>query len=600
MIVEMKKITLVAFAKKEKKVVEDLREAGVVHIHLEKRPEAEKLDVLKKEIDTTEKVISVLKSMKTKKKKLPCDSPIQLVKNVSALMERKSHYEEKLLNLKKEISRIDFLGDFDPNDVKILEEKGIKFKLYRCPKKEFQKLDKKFLYEIVYEKRGLIVIAVFGKEDISLPFEEIKLPEKSLNELKSEYKTNFEKLYRIEKEIEMRADYIDCIKDYLEEMKERFEFYSTYYGMNRDEKLVYIQGYVPVLEIDRLKQFAREKKWAPLIKTPRWVNIIKPVFDFMGTVPGYREFDVSMWFLIFLTIFFALLVGDAGYGFLFLGISLFLKWKLKDKINMLKDEIRVVINYTFVLFTVFSISAIVWGAVCGVWFGSETISKLPVIRKLIIGKLYGFSDNQDFMIYISFVIGLVHLILAHLINFTKGFTLTRVFEQIGWIFCVLSLFFVAKLLVLGDKLPSFFYLILALGISMVILSLFLNTYTKHKKKFFGPFMMDFMSFPLSFIGTLSDVISYIRLYAVGYATLAIAMNFNTMASSMGFSNPIRIIGSVLILLFGHALNIIMALMAILVHGVRLNMLEFSGHLGNTWSGIKYSPFKKRVLEKIVE
>jgi len=97
---------------------------------------------------------------------------------------------------------------------------------------------------------------------------------------------------------------------------------------------------------------------------------------------------------------------------------------------------------------------------------------------------------------------------------------------------------------------------------------------------------------LSVINSFSDIVSYIRLFAVGMSTVIVASNFNQMASGSGESSIIGTILSVLILLLGHSLNITLAMMSVLVHGVRLNMLEFSSHVGMQWTGKKYEPFKE--------
>ncbi len=87
----------------------------------------------------------------------------------------------------------------------------------------------------------------------------------------------------------------------------------------------------------------------------------------------------------------------------------------------------------------------------------------------------------------------------------------------------------------------------------------------------------------SVVGVFSDIVSYIRLFAVGTATVTVASTFNEMAA--GALAP-------LILVAGHSLNIALSLMSVMVHGVRLNMLEFSQHLGQQWSGVPYEPFKE--------
>jgi len=99
-------------------------------------------------------------------------------------------------------------------------------------------------------------------------------------------------------------------------------------------------------------------------------------------------------------------------------------------------------------------------------------------------------------------------------------------------------------------------------------------------------------FIFGMISAFTDVVSYVRLFAVGLAGVAVADAFNQMALEMGFGNVFSGIGASLILICGHALNITLCTMGVLVHGIRLNVLEFSSHLGMEWSGVKYVPFQK--------
>ncbi|MCG8481101.1 MAG: V-type ATP synthase subunit I, partial [Spirochaetales bacterium] len=105
----------------------------------------------------------------------------------------------------------------------------------------------------------------------------------------------------------------------------------------------------------------------------------------------------------------------------------------------------------------------------------------------------------------------------------------------------------------------------------------------------------FITTALDGISAFSDIISYIRLYAVGLASLAIAEAFNGMAQGIGASmdGAVGAIAAALVLFLGHTLNLAMGALSVVVHGVRLNMLEFSGHLGMEWTGVEYAPFKTR-------
>jgi len=99
---------------------------------------------------------------------------------------------------------------------------------------------------------------------------------------------------------------------------------------------------------------------------------------------------------------------------------------------------------------------------------------------------------------------------------------------------------------------------------------------------------------LSLVNNFTDVVSYIRLFAVGLAGVAIADAFNAMAAGIIKKGDfLTIIASVLVVVFGHALNIILGPMSVLVHGVRLNVLEFCGHANVTWNGFAYKPFGRK-------
>jgi V/A-type H+-transporting ATPase subunit I len=94
------------------------------------------------------------------------------------------------------------------------------------------------------------------------------------------------------------------------------------------------------------------------------------------------------------------------------------------------------------------------------------------------------------------------------------------------------------------------------------------------------------------MGSFGDIVSYVRLFAVGAAGVAIAGAFNHMALAIGARTLLTGLVCFIILFLGHTLNIVMGILAVLVHGVRLNVLEFSGHLDMEWSGTEYAPFKQ--------
>jgi V/A-type H+-transporting ATPase subunit I len=97
--------------------------------------------------------------------------------------------------------------------------------------------------------------------------------------------------------------------------------------------------------------------------------------------------------------------------------------------------------------------------------------------------------------------------------------------------------------------------------------------------------------PLTLMSNFGDVLSYIRLFALGVASVQLASAFNSIVTeSLGFSSPLAGLFSALLLFAGHTVNIVLSLMSVLVHGIRLNALEFSMHMGLEWTGTAYRPF----------
>ncbi|MCD6354835.1 MAG: hypothetical protein J7L95_04720 [Prolixibacteraceae bacterium] len=271
-----------------------------------------------------------------------------------------------------------------------------------------------------------------------------------------------------------------------------------------------------------------------------------------------------------------MLVGDAGYGLIILLGTMFFARKNK-KAPREPFRLMYLLGFTTVL----------WGLFSGTWFGSEKISQFPVLQFFIIDSIYSFSEtNQGLMMQITFIIGAVHLSLARILSALKKINSPVALAELGWVAILWGIYFVANHLVLGKPLPGFVAILFMAGVSLIAI------FSHFQKNILKGILLSLSNLPLDIINTFSDVVSYIRLFAVGMATVIVASSFNEMALGAGINSVLSGLISVVVLLFGHALNIILALMSVLVHGVRLNMLEFSGHIGMQWSGKKYRPFRE--------
>jgi V/A-type H+/Na+-transporting ATPase subunit I len=210
---------------------------------------------------------------------------------------------------------------------------------------------------------------------------------------------------------------------------------------------------------------------------------------------------------------------------------------------------------------------------------------LPFLRPFIIHKLDSFGEeSESFIMWLSFVIGAVHLSVAHLMVAAKKRNMSSLAE-FGWVSVIWAIFFLANNLVLGRELPGCSMMMLWVGIAVILL------FGNFQRNIFKGMLATLITLPLSVIGSFSDVVSYVRLFAVGFAGFIVASSFNSMAVGAGIDSIVSGIVAALIMFVSHALNLTLCCMSVLVHGVRLNMLEFSGHVGVQWTGKPYAPFK---------
>jgi V/A-type H+-transporting ATPase subunit I len=182
------------------------------------------------------------------------------------------------------------------------------------------------------------------------------------------------------------------------------------------------------------------------------------------------------------------------------------------------------------------------------------------------------------MMLLCFTIGASHLMLARIWNGICRLNSLECLVEFGWAGVLLFMYFVVNSIVgIMTGVPTWAFWVFGVSVLMIV------------SKTRG---IELGMLPLNIMGSMGDIISYVRLFAVGYASLQVAQNFNEMALAFDLPLWAKAIPAVLILLFGHLLNLMLAGLAVLVHAVRLNTLEFSTHKGLTWSGRRFNPFKK--------
>ena len=588
MIVEMKKVFIFLQKEHAQRSLTDLASLGLLHIEHQNPPSGGEITALVDKLALMEQAILILSSVNRKISvisALPKDL-ISVCRHIVDLQKRSEQLKEYAITLNGWIDQWSPWGDFDPQEIKQLAQKNISLKLYQIPREQLKSLSEKMVIKKIFSDGSIDNCIVFCRDNLSLSFKELELPKMSLLQMRQRLAEDAQIILNLKKQLGEYLNYQDGLLAEKKVLTQQKIYFEALQGMGQAEQLVYLKGYVPVDLEEALVGEAKQRGWGiltvvpqeedqvpTLLRNPAWISFIKPLLKLLELIPGYRELDISPLFIVFFSLFFGMLIGDAGYGLVYLLLNFWLHKKLRYKI---KDQ------SVFFLFYILSFCAIIWGLLTGTFFGQAWLLNLGI--KPLLPAL----TNTTFIQGLCFLIGAVHLSLAHGWKAILKAPALGALAELGWICVIWAVFFLAKNLILSENFPLFGNHLIILGLILVLF------FTNPQKNIFKTIGSGLGSIALSLVNNFTDVVSYIRLFAVGLATVAIADAFNAMAAGIIKKGDfLTIIASILVVVFGHALNIILGPMSVLVHGVRLNVLEFCGHAGVTWNGFAYKPFGRK-------
>ena len=513
MIVKMLHLDLVCLAAEKDKTLTQLRDLGAVHLDLSSAQGAT-VAAAKGEAADAEKAVRLILKARGKAKDVNIHE--RSVADILAIDADRESLRSDKDELEREIRVYEPYGDFDPE------------------------LAEKLLGEVE------------GLRDV-VPLPE-NLPSMSLSKMR-------EKLERIEScivvdEAKLAGSDEKAILKKYPALADKIAFESA-------KELVGEQG-----------ELAADGELPPtLIEPPKMFRPMKALFSGLGIAPAYTEADVSVPFMCYFSLFFAMLVGDGAYGAIFLAATLALRKKLPKS--------------WFILLTVFSSATVLWGILSNTWFGAGIpwCVDWPTVKWLA-------DPSYHNMMLLCFTIGVSHLMLARVWNGICRAPDSTCIAEFGWAGILLFMYLVTNSIVgIFPGIPQWGFWVL--GVSVVAVFGFSVKPSELKTRGAELGML-----PLNIMSALGDIISYVRLFAVGLASVKVAENFNSMATGLLSSdnalwlNALMCVAMVAILIVGHTLNLAMAGLSILVHAVRLNTLEFSNHKGVSWSGYAFNPFKK--------
>lgn len=603
MIVEMKKYSFLIYHKEYEEFLDGLREVGVLHV-IEKQSGEIEDESLRDNYHLVNQLNNAIKILRKREIEQESDGKgkdgLTILKEIQNIQEERESNTQKIAALKKDILTVEPWGDFSMSDIKKLKEHGLSIRFWITSSSKFkEEWLGDYNLEIINESGGQKYFVIVQEEDekIEIDAEELRLPENSLSELKKQSEDLLRILEKSDDILDRYAKkYIPLLEKTRDDIIRTIDYNKVILNTEKqaEEKLMLLEGWVPADKEEMLLNFLEKKgilyvksKAEPgdnipiRLKNSWFARLFEPVGK-LYSLPKYAEIDLTPFFAPFFMLFFGFCLGDAGYGLLFVIIATFAKRKVKPEMKSLLTLVQLL-----------GLSTVIMGIITGTLFGIPLFEKnLPVYSDIQRHFKEHDTDINQQMFNWALMIGAVQIIYGLFLrafNKVKQFGFRYSLSTFGWIIALLSggiIFIAGKNQVPGILLITGYVLFSFGG----ILILFFNNPDKNILVNFGLGLYDVYSMATGLIG---DLLSYIRLFALGVSSAILGFVFNEIAIGMSPDIPVlKQIVFLLIILFGHGINIFMASLGSFVHPMRLTFVEFYKNAGFAGGGKEYKPFKK--------
>lgn len=591
MITAMKKYTFLVFHRDYEAFLTELREAGVVHVTQRAAGLAEDAD-MQALIARRAELQHILKQ----------GAPDQLIQEQADL-------EQRIAATLKEQARVAIWGDFSSKTTAQLSEAGYTLHYYSCPKSKF---DAEWGIQVTENGGHIYFVTVGDNSAVTEDATEITLT-KSAAELQADLDGLNGLLAAQKARIKAWAlANTNQLKDELKSVEQQIDWKEVTLNTESgaDGALCILEGFCPVENTAALDErlnalpaalYYESEDPQPEDATPiklhnNWfVRLFEPLTGMYGW-PNYNEFDPTPILGPFFLLFFSLCIGDAGYGLLLILVG-YLIHKGKLKIEMFDGMGPIIMAL--------GVGSTVIGYLMGGFFGINIFQAewMPSWAKVVMfnnlgegttGKFMVAGQPYDVMMVLAILIGVVHICLAMVIKaiaYTKRFGFKENVSTWGWLLLILGGLITAVLAGLELLSPEVTNIVLICIGAISALGIYIfNKPGRNPLINIGAGLWDTYGMAT---GLLGDVLSYIRLYALGLAGGMLGMAFNQLGGMVLGETPNvgTWIGFILIVTFGHVLNLLMACLGAFVHPLRLTFVEYFKNAGYEGSGKKYKPFK---------
>lgn len=638
---DVKKFLFVGIEEDKNVFFKKAQEAGIIHfINSQKTSVTD----LSEDAQNMAKAIKVLRGLPVVEQEETAEYGIAdgLTNKILSLRDSLNLLNEEIRTTRIEISRIAPFGDFSLNEIHSIEEKGHRKIQFYCAKLGFAdqfEIPENVLY--INSEHGLDYFCAINKQPTQYPHMIEMVFDRSLKELKQRYD-------EIEKEIHAKEHLLKSFAKYSQFLHHAFINKLNYHQLAvaknyvefplEKENLFAVQGWVPAHKFDQLNTLVKEMHvYNEEVAIEE--NEVPPTYlentgasrigeDLVGIydTPSNSDNDPSLWILFFFALFFAMVIGDGGYGLILLLIAMYIRYK-HGKMKGAKGR---VLN----LLTILAYASIVWGVLTTSFFGITVAPDSPIRKASLMSwlvekktayiiqqkdktyqewvmqfpQLKGVTNPEEFlmkasvtnkkgavsyeaynkfsdniMMELALLVGVIHIIIS-MVRY-----LPRNWSYLGWI-----VFIIGAYLYLPKFLEATSILNFAFGINQEVAAYnglymiyggiaFAVITALFKHKWLG--LLE-VSVAIQIFG---DILSYLRLYALALAGSLFTATMLDLAAGVPF-----VLG-VLILFLGHVVNLVLSIMSGVIHGLRLNFLEWY-HYSFEGGGKKFIPLKKQEIE----
>lgn len=576
MITKMTKYSFILLSADKEQFLNNLQELGVVDITRSVKPVDDKSTAM----------LDKISSLKTEIEQIEKGSDPHLVELLS-----------EHAALEKEKAAVTPWGEFDPKSIEDLEKKGLKLSFYSVPTKKFEAgWAEEYALQVINECNGVTYFTIVNAE--GFPLKALNAPQRSGSELDSEIAALDAKVEEYKNELAGRKKDIPGLRAQIAKISRNLDRYlaSVKSEDAAENMLCCFQGFAPV-ECDEKVKAALDKECVfylaeeatkednPPIKlrNNRFNKMFETLTGMYG-MPVYDEFDPTPVLSIFFMLFFAMCMGDAGYGLILIlfGIAVNKKWVKIDMFKNIGSLISFLGGATLVI-----------GLFLGTAFGMNLHEAAWVPQSLKNYMIVGKVGSYDIQMVLALGIGIFHICLAMIIKtacYIKRFGFNECISTCGWtlliVGCIITIS-VSMLMAVPENITKIVILSIA-GVSALGIFIF-NKPGRNPLLNIGSGLWDTYNMVT---GLLGDVLSYIRLYALGLAGGMLGGAFNDLAMMVLGAHPTwQWIAAIVILLFGHILNLLMSCLGAFVHPLRLTFVEYFKNSGFEGKGLKYNPLK---------